>query len=151
MTDPCRVPVSGLVAHTGSMCLLSRLLSCDAERVVAEVDIRADGIFHDDDGVGGWVGLEYMAQTVAAWAGWQARGAGKIPRIGYLLGTRRYECACAHFLPGDTLRVTATRIFQSDNGLGQFECTLSLRGHVVANATLTVFGPGEDSMAPGGD
>jgi hypothetical protein len=36
--------------------------------------VRATQLFVDDAGMPAWIGIEYMAQTVAAWAGMQARG-----------------------------------------------------------------------------
>ncbi len=134
-------PISAIVPHAGPMSLLDRALTGDAESLVAEVDIRADGLFFDGYGVAGWVGIEFMAQAVAAWAGWQARLAGGEPKVGFLLGSRRYDCQVSHFLPGQTLRVSARRAFQADNGLGQFDCRIEIGDQLVASAALTVFEP----------
>jgi predicted hotdog family 3-hydroxylacyl-ACP dehydratase len=85
-----------------------------------------------------------MAQAAAAWAGWQrhARADGRgAARIGFLLGTRRYQSSRAAFRVGDVLRVSVQRLFQAENGLGQFECVISVDGAEVARASLNVFGP----------
>ncbi len=95
----------------------------------------------NQDAVDGWVGIEYMAQTVAAWAGWRARLRGAEPQIGFLLGSRRYECSRPRFGLGETYRVDVHRQFQADNGLGQFDCSIQFDGQTVASATLTVFEP----------
>ena len=128
------------------MCLLHRLLAAEGERLSAEVVVPAQGLFSQDNGVGAWVGIEYMAQAVAAWAGWQARQRGEQPRIGLLLGTRHYRCAVPRFAPGQCLRVDIERGYQADNGLGQFECRISADGMELASAQLTVFAP-EDPTA----
>lgn len=140
MTDALP-PIRELVPHAGAMCLLDRVLSAEGERLSAEVVVPADSLFSQDDGVGAWVGIEYMAQAVAAWAGWQARQQGLPPRIGLLLGTRRYRCGVARFAAGQRLQIDIERGYQADNGLGQFDCRIQAGGEELASATLTVFGP----------
>lgn len=134
-------PVSTIVPHAGKMSLLSRVIEGDEESIVVEADIHADSPLYSGGGVGGWVGIEYMAQAVAAWAGWQARQRGESPRIGFLLGTRRYECSRPLFVVGDTLRIETRQVLWNGNGLAQFECRIQIDGDEVATAALTVFEP----------
>lgn len=138
--------ISELVPHQGPMCLLDRVIAAEGERLSAEVIVPAQGLFSHADGVGAWVGIEYMAQAVAAWAGYQARQQSGEPRIGLLLGTRRYRCSVARFAPGQRLQVDIERGYQADNGLGQFACRITSEGQELASAQLTVFGP-EDPTA----
>lgn len=133
--------ISELVPHQGPMSLLDRVIAAEGERLSAEVTVPAQGLFSHEDGVGAWVGIEYMAQAVAAWAGYQARQQGGEPRIGLLLGTRRYRCSVARFAPGQRLQVDIERGYQADNGLGQFACRIVSDGRELASAQLTVFGP----------
>lgn len=146
-----RPAITELVPHAGPMCLLDRVLAAEGERLSAEVVVPAQGLFSQDGGVGAWVGIEYMAQAVAAWAGWQARQLGLPPRIGLLLGTRRYRCSVARFAAGQCLRVDIERGYQADNGLGQFECRIHADGVELASATLTVFGPEDPSAFLNGE
>ena len=81
-----------LLPHSGPMVLLDRVVVADDESMCAEVRIRSDSFFCADGGVGAWVGLEYMAQTIGAYAGYTAWLRGEPIKIGYLLGTRCYEC-----------------------------------------------------------
>lgn len=144
-TNAVRVPVAhtitDIVPHAGRMCLLDKAIDGDAESLNCEVTIKEDGLFFANGGVDGWVGIEYMAQAVAAWAGWRARLLGEEPKIGFLLGSRRYECSRPKFVLGDNLQVGVHRQFQADNGIGQFDCRIDLNGKTVAQATLTVFEP----------
>lgn len=134
-------PISHWVPHAGAMCLLDRALTADEQSLTAEVTIRAEGLFGSAEGVGGWVGIEYMAQAVAAWAGWHARQNGQAPRVGYLLGTRRYDCRRPRFAVGETLTITVRCAFRADNGLGQFDCSINSGDDTIATAALTVFEP----------
>lgn len=148
MHDLSAIPIEELLPHRGAMCLLERALHADAEHLVAEVIIKPSDLFCRNNEVAAWVGIEYMAQAIAAWAGWQARQRGALPKVGLLVGTRRYESTKPSFGLGK-LTVTVKREFQADNGLGQFSCTIqdavfpaspqALR--VLARASITVFEP----------
>lgn len=140
MFDLRDIPIGELVPHAGQMCLLDRALRADSECLVAEVQIGPQGLFVLDGVVGGWVGIELMAQAVAAWAGWQARQRGAAPPVGLLLGTRSYSSSVAN-LPMDLLDVSVRRVFQGDNGMAQFDCRIERAGQLLASAALTVFEP----------
>ncbi len=135
--------------HRGAMRLLDRVLVVDEEHAVAEVDVPLDGLFVRDARVPAWVGIEYMAQTVAAWAGHRAARRGGMPRMGYLLGSRRYSVRCDDFAGGSTLRVEVRCELIGDNGLGQFDCRIhGADGALLATALVSVFEPPE-GMADG--
>ncbi len=139
---PVHYAIADIVPHAGKMCLLDRAIEGDAESMSCEVTIKDDDLFFAHDGVDAWVGIEYMAQTVAAWAGWRARLQGGLPKIGFLLGSRRYECTQPRFARGAVLRIDVHRQFHADNGIGQFDCRIVQGGQAVASATLTVLEPG---------
>lgn len=141
MRLPVAYAIADIVPHAGRMCLLDKAVDGDAESLNCEVTIKEDDLFFANGGVDAWVGIEYMAQAVAAWAGWRARLRGEKPRIGFLLGSRRYECKSPRFVLGDNLQVGVHRQFQADNGIGQFDCWIAIAGQTVAQATLTVFEP----------
>lgn len=142
--------IQQLVPHADAMCLLDRVVAADEESLSAELTIRPDHLFVDSagpgSGVGAWVGIEYMAQAVAAWAGTRARAQGQAPKIGFLLGSRRYACTRERFALGESLRIDVRRDFEADNGMSQFACQIWIADESVANAQLTVFGP-EDPRA----
>lgn len=140
--DSRHLPLEQFVPHRGAMSLLTRLISVDADTALAEVDITPVSLFARDDGVPAWVGIEYMAQTIAAWAGGRARRAGNPPAIGYLLGSRRYSAALPVFAHGCTLRISARCELIGVNGLGQFTCEIcDTSGVRVADAMVSVFEP----------
>ncbi len=135
--------ISELVPHSGTMSLLDRVLAADDESLTAAVAIRADSLFCEGGKVGAWIGIEYMAQAVAAHAGWCARQRGAPVKVGFLLGSRRYHCQVAAFAVGTRLQVHVQRALQGENGLGAFECRIgdSASGATLAHATVTVYQP----------
>jgi predicted hotdog family 3-hydroxylacyl-ACP dehydratase len=137
--------VAELLPHTGDMVLLDRVVDCDGQGLTAELTVRGDGLLCGGrESVPAWAGIEYMAQTVAAYAGMQARLAGEPVRIGFLLGTRRYSSNVAVFKVGSVLTVQAIKVIQ-DDGLGVFECRIDGAG-VEVTASLNVYQPPEASF-----
>jgi len=133
--------IRSLVPHAGPMVLLDRVISADEDRVLAPARIRSDRSFCNTDGGGACVGIEYMAQAIGAWAGYTARLRGEPVKLGFVLGTRRYECSRPIFTLGSLLRVHVLRVFQDEIGLGSFECSIDNEEGRVATATVTVFQP----------
>lgn len=131
--------IRDLLPHSGPMVLLDRVVAADDESLCAEVRVRADCLFFVDGAVGGWVGLEYMAQAIGAFAGYRARLHGEPVRIGYLLGTRRYECKQPSFALGSRLEIYVKRVLQSEDGLAAFDCRIDDENGMVASANVTVF------------
>ena len=130
--------------HSAPMALVDTVISCAPEAIVAEVRISPETMFCRDGVVPAWVGIEYMAQTAAAWSGYNARvknGGNDAPAIGYLLGTRDYSVLCDGFVVGDTLTVSADCLLHSVDGLGSFDCKIECAGVLVATARLSVFQP----------
>ncbi len=136
--------VRKLVPHAGPMVLLDSLVSVDADNLCAAVAITERSMFCRADGVGSWVGIEYMAQAIAAHAGYLARQKGEPVRIGFLLGSRRYECSAPMFAPGTVLHVHVHMEIKDENGLGAYHCRIedaARPGQVLAQGTITVFQP----------
>lgn len=136
-------PIAELVPHAGAMLLLDELLAADAEHAVARTTVRATQLFTDAAGMPAWAGIEYMAQTIAAWSGMQRRREGSAPAVGFLLGTRRYECDVPAFPVGQVLTIAARAELIGDNGLGMFACTVAMSGREVARANISVFQPAD--------
>lgn len=143
--------IRSLVFQTGPMVLLDRVISAGEEELCAEVRIRPGSLFCGEDGVGAWIGIEYMAQAIGAYAGYTARLNGTRVRIGLLLGTRRYVSSCDNFPVGSTLRVYVRRILQNENGLASFECRIEAEQGQLATANLTVYQLAEGIDFPEGN
>lgn len=132
--------VAELVPHSGKMSLLSEITGYGEDWLSARVDISQDSMFADSRGVPAWVGLEYLAQAIGAYAGLQERLKGETPKLGFLLGSRKYSCSRDYFALGDSLELKVIRNMQAENGLSAFDCHLS-GGDYEASASLNVFQP----------
>ena len=87
-------PIEDLLPHRGTMLLLDRMISCDAENACAEYCPVSNAWYSDKDGdMPAWIGIELMAQTIAAQTTLIKVAEGAPPKQGVLLGSRRYQSA----------------------------------------------------------
>ena len=134
-------PLAELLPHAGDMILIDQVLSFDEEQVHTRLTVKPGGLFSQADGsLPAWVGIELMAQSVAAYAGCKARNKGEAVKLGFLLGSRKFDCNVTRFPLGSELHIHAVRSLQDDNGMGMFECTLTGPG-IEAFARLNVYCP----------
>ncbi|HEY5450700.1 MAG TPA: hypothetical protein VIQ54_18230 [Polyangia bacterium] len=140
-------PIVELVPHRPPMLLLDRVLSYDGERVVCETVLGPDSPFAEQGEVPAVVGIEYMAQTIAAGAGLSARDKGdQAGRTGFLLGCRNLSIAVDSFQIGDRLTVEARRTW-GENQIGSFACKVQRGSEVLVEGALTVYqGPLPEDM-----
>ncbi|WP_341503738.1 hypothetical protein [Gallaecimonas sp. GXIMD4217] len=113
-----------LLPHAAPMVLLDRVIETSDSGAVCELDIRPGIPFADDQGVPMWVGIEYMAQCIGVFAGAQAKALGEPIKVGFLIGTRKFDSDVTAFRHGQTLRVAVEKVLEQDNGLSVFSCTL---------------------------
>jgi len=139
MMDFKNIDITELLPHSGKMVLLDRMIECNEKSLSAEWVVRDDGLLGNGKTVPAWVGIEYMAQAIAAYAGVMAKQAGEPVKPGFLLGTRRYSSNVAEFKAGSTLTVRVKKIIQ-DNNLAAFECKIS-GVDVEISANLNIYQP----------
>lgn len=140
-------PIARLLPHGPPMILVDEVVADGGGVTVCRVVVREGAAFVEDGRVPAVVAIEYMAQTVGAFAGLRAREAGLPVRVGYLLGTRELVLETDSFAVGDELRIEAREVW-NDLPLGAFACTVTRAGVRVAAATLNVYqSQGEDPPA----
>ena len=132
--------ISELTPHVAPMLLLDGLVDANSDYLVSELSVRCDGLFDQDGSVPAYLGLEFMAQTIAAYSGYQARLRGASVKPGFLLGTRRFNTNVGCLPCGEKLIVTVNRAVHGESGVAAFECTVSGNG-VEQSATLAVYEP----------
>lgn len=133
--------VPELVPHSGPMVLLDDLLEAGPGWVTAGVRIAEDSLFFEPGaGMPCWLGLEYMAQTIALYSGLEAKRAGEPVPIGLLLGSRRYQATTDYFPLGSYLRVHVREEW-NDGQMAVFDCRVEEDDRCLARARLNVFLP----------
>jgi predicted hotdog family 3-hydroxylacyl-ACP dehydratase len=144
-------PIDEILPHRGTMLLLDRMIESKTDSAIAEYAPRPDAWYADSQGdTPAWIGIEMMAQTVAAHVGMSKRQAGLPPKQGVLLGTRRYTSSVSRFIANKPLRIYVNMVYSDASGLGAYECHIRSDDDELASATLKLFEPGDfDSFLKG--
>jgi predicted hotdog family 3-hydroxylacyl-ACP dehydratase len=134
--------VAELLPISGPAILLDKIVSENEKGVTTRVgEITSAHPYYSIElhGVPSWVGIEFMAQSIGLHAGLSARRENRPPRVGYLLGTRRYVPRVPVFEQGLELMISAEQLYSDVTGLGAYACTIEGSGRTLAAATIIVF------------
>jgi len=116
--------IEALVPQAGPMCLLARVVEHALGHTVCAVDPGRSALLVASDGsLPAWLGLEYMAQCVAAHGGLVALARGEPARTGVLIGARRVRFDVPRFEAGRELHVRASH-HRGERGLLAFDCEI---------------------------
>jgi predicted hotdog family 3-hydroxylacyl-ACP dehydratase len=127
-----------LVPHAGAMVLLDAMLSWSPGRARCRLIIRAGAPFVRDGVVPSVVGIEYMAQAVAACLGYEALTGGGGVRVGMIIACKRFDAHGECMRVGDELIVDVEAI-QGNDTLSHFQCKLTRGTELFADAVLTLY------------
>ncbi|TEW54092.1 3-hydroxydecanoyl-ACP dehydratase [Psychromonas sp. RZ22] len=139
--------IASLVPHDAPMILIDNIVDTDEKTIHCQVFVTADSPFFDSqsNAIGAWVGIEYMAQTVAAWSGYQHFLKQQVSPIGFLLGVRRYDTQSDLFHQGEIIDIYAEKLMESE-GMGAFSCQIKCKNKQLASAQLNVFVPNNQQL-----
>ncbi|WP_416306494.1 3-hydroxylacyl-ACP dehydratase [Neptunicella sp. SCSIO 80796] len=135
--------IENVIPHRAPMILLDELVSFDQQTAVCRVAICSDSPFFDQERqlVPNHVGIEYMAQSIAAYAGAHEKDQGHQIQVGFLLGSRKYRSFCDGFAKGMELTIKVTLLYQEESGLSVFDCQILQRDRLLAEAKVNTFQP----------
>lgn len=123
------------------MLLVERVVAWDAQHAVVAATPRADAWYSEQGAMPSWIGIELMAQAIAAHVGLVARSHGRPPKAGVLLGTRQYRATQPRFAAGAELLISARMTYRDETGLGSYDSTITLGDAQVAKARVNVYEP----------
>ncbi|WP_348674042.1 hypothetical protein [uncultured Abyssibacter sp.] len=129
--------------HDAPMALIDRIVAVSEGQLEAAVDIHPGCQFASESGVPVWVGIEYMAQGIAAFGGVLSRRRGEPVKIGFLVSARRVACAIDMFEFGDRLRIDVREVHMPDDGLATFDCRVLRGDEELMSARINVFQPAD--------
>src|SRR3954465_13444410 len=133
--------VEELVPHRGSLCLLDSIDDYGNDWLRASVTTRPATAFATEAGIPGWVGIQYMAQTAAAFGGIEQVQRGQRPSIGLLIGSRYYRSMVDVIPFGTRLTVLATLALRDAEDFAAYDCTVDAAGANLAECTLKAYRP----------
>lgn len=138
-----KYPIEKVLPHVHPMILVNELVDYSDSTGSCLVNISPTSVFYDEkrDAVPACIGIEYLAQTIAAHASANKLDAGNTVKVGFLVSTKNYKASVSHFSNGDELVTHVSRIFKEPNGLGAFECSIKRGEQLLIEATINVFEP----------
>jgi predicted hotdog family 3-hydroxylacyl-ACP dehydratase len=137
-----RQPIEAILPHRGTMLLVDTVSAFSDATLCAHATVRADAWYADTDGaMPAWIGIELMAQAIAAHVALLAMRGGGRARPGVLLGSRSYKALVPAFASGAPLRIHVTELLRSEEGHGAYECTIHHDDVCCAEAVIKVFQP----------
>ncbi|WP_121307328.1 hotdog family protein [Paraburkholderia sp. BL17N1] len=135
-------PIEAIIPHRGTMLLIDSVDTFSEETLTARATVRADAWYADADGaMPAWIGIELMAQAIAAHVALLAMRVGGRARPGVLLGSRSYKALQPSFEGGAQLSVHVVELLRSEEGHGAYECMIRHGDAVCAEAVIKVFQP----------
>lgn len=135
-------PIADILPHRGTMLWQDAVLSHDDARAVCSYRVPENGWFVDTQGaMPAWLGIEVMAQAIAAHVALKAIRRGLPPKRGALLGSRDFASQLPAFPAGSTLMTTVDMEFRDESGLGAYQCRICIGETEVASAKLKVYEP----------
>jgi len=137
-----QIPIEELLLQRQEMLLLDRLLGFGPDHVEVSASVSTPHPLVDERrGMPAWVGIELMAQAISVFSGLEMRAQGLPPRIGLLLGARRFEAHVAFFAIGASLNVRANVSLRDAEGLGVFDCAIREHGELLAEGQVKGYMP----------
>lgn len=132
--------IQKLIPHTGSMCLLDKVLSFNAQGIVCIANshrtqtnpLRENNMLH------AVCGIEYAAQAMALHGALISVNPSQTPRAGRLAGVRSVQFAVSRLddIPED-LEIGATQLMGDENSM-VYEFTVKTPYRVLLNGRATV-------------
>ncbi|WP_158972350.1 3-hydroxylacyl-ACP dehydratase [Paraglaciecola sp. L3A3] len=140
--------IEQIVPHDHPMILVDELVSYSASSACCSVKIHPESNFYNSEkkSVPAYVGLEYLAQTIAAYANALNIDDGGEVALGFLVSARNYVANVSEFKLGTTLTTSVTKLFKEDNGLSVFDCTILHNDEVIVEAKINVYEPEDPSL-----
>ncbi|MBE7636510.1 3-hydroxylacyl-ACP dehydratase [Sneathiella sp. P13V-1] len=139
-------PIGDILPHDMPMILLDRYVSSTETGLTAEVIITEDApFFSEGNGVPAYIGVEYIAQAIAAFNGLKDLKNGTEVQPGFLLGSRKVELKCDHF-PLDSRPVVKVETSFNDGEMAVFDGTVTLNDKIVVNGRINVYQPADPSL-----
>lgn len=138
--------IENYVAHRPPALLLDKLLEAQESSIRCEVTITEDSFLCDGGKVPAYAAIEYIAQSIACYAGVGAADKGAPAKLGFLLGVRKFKSKRPYFKVGDTLVIESSLVFNEEN-IGSFNGKVSINSEEVVTALLTTYEPTESHLS----
>jgi len=136
-------PMEQIVPHEHPMILVDALVAYNDISAQCRVNITSTSNFFNEvkQSVPSYVAIEYMAQSIAAFANANEKDQGGEVAIGFLVSSRKLKVFISNFTLGMKLDVFVEQLYVEESGLSAFDCFIEHDGERVAEAKINIFQP----------
>ena len=137
--------IEEVVPHKHPMILIDELISYDLTKACCQVTITTNSNFYNPviKSVPNYVALEYMAQSIAAFANANEKDLGGEVAIGFLVSSRKFKVLQGNFSLGMQLQIFVEQLYDEDSGLSAFSCVVKHHEKIMAEAKINIFQPSD--------
>lgn len=141
-------PIEAVVPHDHPMILIDELLHYDTDKACCQVTIHQGSNFYNvkKQSVPSYVAIEYMAQSIAAFANANEKDRGGEVAIGFLVSSRKFKVLVSEFPLGEKLDVCVEQLYVEESGLSAFDCLVKRGNELLATAKINIFQPSDASL-----
>lgn len=130
-------PIATLVPHGPAILMLDSLDVWEPEFVQCSTQVRENSPFVENGTLSSLITLEHLAQSIAAYLGYEAHLRGKGPSIGMVIAVRNYHLFRPSIAVDEQLVLRAT-MMHGDAECSQFEGEVLSNQECVARGVLTL-------------
>ncbi len=142
--------IESVLPHAHPMILIDQLETYDEMSATCSLTITAESNFYNvtTQAVPSYVGIEYMAQSIAAYANANEKDQGREVSIGFLVSSRKFRVYTPSYTLGSQLVVNVEQLYKEDSGLCAFDCKINLikeeqQNILLAEAKINIFQPND--------
>jgi len=133
-----------LLPHEEPMIFISNVEKVDLAKgtLTAKIIIKPTDIMYQESlgGVPSYAALEYMAQAIGCFVGYNDLEKNKKPGIGFVLGSRKLSVYEPVFLNNEVYLLDISMVF-CDESLASFDCVMYKDKKTIAEATINAYRP----------
>jgi predicted hotdog family 3-hydroxylacyl-ACP dehydratase len=135
-----------LIPHRQSLVLIDEVLDTSKNNFTVLVKVSKKSLLATKKGVPGFCGIEYMAQSIAAYNNTHFNLEDK-PKLGFVIAIRGFESELNFFPLGSRLEVFIEPNLIFQNSSGSFKGEIKIDNKIVAKATITAYVPSDEELA----
>lgn len=138
--------VKKYLMHADDIVLIDEVIEFKQGSIVSLTYIKPSTAFLENGELAIHKSIEMIAQTLGVYQGKLAELAGKKPRLGFLLGCRKFHIYVSSLKIGDKVQIVAKESLQDEAGFGVYDCELFANDKLGVKASLNVFSPDEKEV-----
>lgn len=143
----CDYAIEDVVPHEHPMILVDQLVAYSNSAAHCTITIHEKSNFYNNvkQSVPSYVAIEYMAQSIAAFANANEKDQGGEVAIGFLVSSRKLKVFVKEFTLGMQLNVFVEQLYVEDSGLSAFDCYIEHDDKRIVEAKINIFQPKDAS------